>query len=481
MKSLKLFFIIVLSIGFTKLSAQNYNDAYRLSEEGIDFDARTLALGNSTIATWGSFSSTLVNPGALATVQKSIFTLSINTNTLQNSADFFNSNLTADKNNNNLNQLSLILPLPTKKGSAALAFGYNQSRDYNSFLKFDAFNGDNNSMIQDLTNFNDDIAYDLYLSYPVYNANDVYIEDRTNIAGRLNQSGNIDEEGSQNSWVMSGAFEIQKNIYVGGTFNIISGKYKSNRTYQEDDYTNNFYTGLLDPFDPNTNGFESFYINDIIDWNISGWDFRLGLLYEMNNMLSFGATIKFPSYFSISERYSIYGESEFSDIIHYIDYPGAKNEYEISTPMEISSGVSFSLPLVKINASLKLVDYSQLEFTKGFDSFDLDQKNADIKNVFESVVNYNFGAEFTIPYPSMKLRGGFIYNPSPYIGDSSEFDKKYFTMGVGLPLSKNLILDFAYAHGWWKNIGDNYSANLSRTYQSLNLDKVAITVNYSFM
>ena len=99
----------------------------------------------------------------------------------------------------------------------------------------------------------------------------------------------------------------------------------------------------------------------------------------------------------------------------------------------------------------------------------------------ESVVNFNFGAEFTLPYPAMKIRGGFIYNPSPYVGDGSEYDRKYFTAGLGLPLSPNLIIDFAYLHGWWNNFGDNYGNNLSRTYQDISLNKVVISLNYVFM
>ncbi|MCB9247362.1 MAG: outer membrane protein transport protein [Ignavibacteriales bacterium] len=460
--------------------SQNYNDAFRLSEQGYEYDAKTMSLGNSTIGSFGNFSSTLINPAGIGTIQKSILNFSFGTNSFTNSSNFFNTTTMADKSDNSTNQFSLVLPLPTRKGNAVLAFGYNQSRDFNSTLKFDGFNPNNNSMIQDLTDFNDDLAYELYLSYPTYDANDKYIHDETNISGRLNQSGTLNEEGSLNSWVMSGAWQASKNLYIGGTFNIISGNYKSNRTYLEDD-TKNLYEGFLDPADSNTFGFRSFYLNDVIDWEVNGWDFRLGILYQMNKMLSFGATVKFPTSFTVREKYSIYGESEFENDIYYVDYPGDAYEYEISSPMELSGGVTASLPLLNVSASLKYVDYSQLEFTNGIERIDMDAKNKIINEVMESVVNFNFGAEFTLPYPAMKIRGGFIYNPSPYVGDGSEYDKKYFTAGLGLPLSPNLIIDFAYLHGWWNNFGDNYGNNLSRTYQDISLNKVVISLNYVFM
>lgn len=461
--------------------AQNLNDAYRLGGQNLDYDARTISLGNSTIGALGNFSSSLINPAGLATLRRDIFSISFNTNGFKNTTNFYNSSISTDRSNNNVNQLSLVMPLPVKRGSAVIAFGYNQGKDFNSILKFNAFNSSNTSMIQDLTMFNDDIAFELGLSYPVFDAKDEYIGDETSVNGRLNQSGKLIEDGSLDSWVMSGAFEIAKNLFVGGTFNFISGDYKSNRTYQEDDLVNNFYTGLLDPSDSSTSGFESFYINDIIDWELSGWDFRLGLLYKINEFLNFGATIKFPTSFTVKEKYSIYGESNFTQNYFVYDQPGDSFEYEISSPMEFSGGFSVTMPLITFNASAKYVDYSQLEFTHGFEAAKLSQINGDIEELLQSTVNFNLGAEITLPYPAMKIRGGFIYNPSPYKGDNTDFDKKYITAGFGFPISKKLLFDFAYVHGWWNNFGDNYDVEVSRTFQNLKLNKMVFSASYIFM
>ena len=474
--TLSIFLLIAGSI-----AAQNFNDAFRIGQQNLDFDARTLSLGNSTIASLGNFSSSLLNPAGLATIQRDVFSISFNSNNFKNSADFFNSKISSERSNGNVNQVSLVMPLPVKKGNAVFAFGYNQVNDLSSSLEFDALNNGNNSMIQDLTFFNDDIAYELGLSYPIYDQNDNYIQDETRINGRLNQSGKLIEKGTLDNWVLSGAAEVAKNLFIGGTFNIISGEYTSNRTYLEDDYGTDIYKDFLDPADSNTLGFESFYINDIIDWDLSGWDFRIGILYKMNDFLNFGATIKFPSSYTVKEKYSIYAESEFTQNYFAVDYPGSKNEYEISTPMEFSGGISATFPLVTLNASVKMVDYSQLEFDKGFEDDALFSKNEDIKEVFQSTINWNLGAEFTLPYPALKLRGGFIYNPSPFIGDTSEYDKKYLTAGLGFPIAQKLLFDFAYVHGWWKNFGDNYDIDVSRTYQDISVNKFVFSVSYIIM
>ncbi len=479
----KLNYKILLALFFISnfIMAQNYNDGYRLSEQTIDFDARTLALGNSTIATFGNFSSALINPAGLGTIRKNILKFGINSSEFDNSVSFFNNLSNSQSENTDFSQFSLVLPLPAKKGSAVLAFGYQQTRNFNSALSFSGFNSGNNSMIQDLTAFNEDIAFELGVSYPVYDSEGNYLNDETSINGNLRQIGSIKEDGQLKSWIMSGALEISKDVFLGATFNIISGNYLSNRNYTENDYEFDNYTGLLDPQDSSTLGFESFKLNDIIDWNISGWDLRLGLLYKPNSALSFGATVKLPSTFNIEESYSIYGKSYFSNNVFAVDQPGTINRYEISTPMEISAGFSALLPLVRVNASAKLVDYSQIEFKNGFDEEILISKNDEIKEVFERVINYNIGLEVTLPYPTLKLRGGFIYNPSPFKGDIKDYDKKYFTAGVGFPVTGNILLDLAYIHGWWNDFGDNYGVEVSRTYQDINVDKLVMTISYSFM
>lgn len=482
--NIKAFFLIttiLIGIFINNISAQNYNDAYRISEQTIDYDARTLALGNSTIATFGNFSSALINPAGLGTIHKNVMRLSVNSNSYNNSSTFFNNLSSSKRGNTGLSQFSLIMPLPTKKGSAVLALGYQQTRDFMSTMSFNAFNSGNNSMIQDLTSFNEDIAYELGVSYPVYDSKGDYIKDETSINGKLRQTGSLKEEGNLNSWLMSGALEISKDVFFGLTVNVISGNYLSNRNYTENDYDFDNYSGLLDPQDSSTLGFESFHINDIIDWNISGWDLRLGLLYKPNSALSLGAMIKFPTSYSIEENYSIYGKSYFTNNIFEVNQPGVTNRYEISSPYELSAGVSSSFSLLRVNAGVKLVDYSQIEYKSGFEKDILTGKNDEIKELLGRVVNYNLGIEFTLPFPALKVRGGFIYNPSPFKGDSNDYDKKYLTAGIGFPMTKNLILDIAYLNGWWKNFGDNYGINISRTYQDINIEKIVMSVSYTFL
>ncbi|MEE9431394.1 MAG: outer membrane protein transport protein [Melioribacteraceae bacterium] len=483
MKFKTLFFTLTFLLGlfFVNVSAQNFNDAFRLAEPSLDFDSRTMAMGNSTLALGGNFASTLLNPAGLALLSTNVVELSFNSNSLQNSSTFFDVNKTSKKNNGNFNQFALVMPLPTKKGSAVLAFGYNQLKDFNSKLEFDGFNPSNTSMIQTLNG--EDIIFELGLSYPAFDVanGDTSFFDETIINGGLHQSGTIIEDGTLDSWVMSGAFEASKNVFIGATINILSGTYKYSRKYIEDDYDKNNYVDQLDPQDSRTANFESFLLNDVIDQQINGWDLRLGLLYKMNNMLSFGATIKLPTNYDIEEFYQVSGESEFASTAFSYESTEAQYNYAIKTPMELSGGIALDLPFIKVNGSVKLVDFSQMEFTEGFESKVLADKNQEFTDLFESTINFNLGTELTLPYPKIKLRGGFIYNQSPFKNDTAEFDKKFLTTGFGFPLSDGINIDVTYAHGWWNTFGDNYGVNESRTTQEISVDKIMMSLSFSFM
>jgi len=45
-------------------------------------------------------------------------------------------------------------------------------------------------------------------------------------------------------------------------------------------------------------------------------------------------------------------------------------------------------------------------------------------------------------------------------------------------MAQNLGIDIAYVRGWWKDIGDNYGVNVSRTYQDIEIDRLLVDFTY---
>lgn len=474
----KIFVTLLICFAISNsISAQNFNDALRLSEPGILGGAQALGMGNAYLALSNDFSATIFNPAGLGLIKQGEFKTDFNYNSFSNLGSLFNQGTKVNNNFSKLNQFGFVLPVPTRQGSLVFALGYSQVKSMNKTLSFNGFNSGNNSMIQDLTSFNNDMAYKLALSYPLYDKNNKYLRDTTIVRGNLNQSGDILQDGAINSWSFSGAIEIQKDVFVGTTINLYSGTFKKTRDYYERDTKNSYPNSvLLDPSEPASAGFESFHMKDLVDWDITGFDMNFGLLVKLNENFNVAATARLSKSFTVKENYTVSGESQFASKQYAVSPANDNLEYEITTPAEYAVGASYSKNHFTISGSVKMIDYTTMQFKSGFDKPILNDKNSDIVAMMKNVFNLNAGAEYVLADHGLSFRAGFMLMPSPFKNDPSDFDKKFATAGIGFFLNRSIKIDAAYAYGWWKDIADNYGTNLSRVYQDITTGDVIFSL-----
>lgn len=463
-----LFFISIIGV----IKSQNFNDALRVGVPGLGMNARALGMGNSYLALSDDGSASFFNPAGLALVKRLEFMGGLDISSFNNNTTFFGNQTKSNASQTLLNNASFAFPIPTIRGSLVFGLAYNSTKDLIGSNEFNGFNPGTNSKIQSL--LNTDIPYDLFLTDD---------DGNTIINGKLNQSGNMLNSGSINSWTLTGAIEVYKNLYVGGNLSIISGDYTSDFDYYEDDTKNN-YQGITAPGYPKTNDFRSFYLKNLLKWDLEGWNTKFGFLYQLNNLGRFGATIQFPKFITVKEKFIVEGSSEFANWSTSIKSEDYSDEvkYDIKTPFEVSGGFSFNLQGLILSGQLSFINYTELEFSnaEGLTPSYISDQNKRIKSLLRQTINYNIGAEYTIPNIGLRLRGGYIFQKSPFENDDAEFDKKYLTGGIGF-LSDGVIgIDFGYAYGWWKDIGDNYSTNISRTFQDIKYHKFIITTTYRF-
>lgn len=468
----KIFCAIIL-ISITTSNAQNYNDAIRVGFPGLGSNARALGMGNAFNALSDDASAAYFNPAGFGLLKKMELSGGLSFTNFDNNTTFFGNETQDNTTNTSLNRISFALPFPTYQGSLVFGLSYHKSTDLTSKIKFDGFNNGTNSKIQSL--LGTDIPYDLYLT-----------DDNNNtiINGKLNQSGDVLNQGGLNNWTFSGAIEVQRNFFVGGNLTIHTGSYESNNDFYEDDSRNN-YQGVTAAGEPQTADFKTFYLNNLLKWEFGGWDFKLGGLYQFEDVARFGVTVQFPKKISIDEEFSVDGYSEFGtgtsyslDKSKYSD----KVSYDINTPYEITGAVAVNLKGLILSGEVTLIDYSQLKFANpdGISSSYFADQNKKLKELFRAVLNYNFGFEYTVPNIGLRLRGGFINQPSAFKNDPSEYGRKFLTGGIGLLTEGNMGIDIAYAYGWWKDFGDNYDSNVSRTYQDIKYHTVMLTTTYRF-
>jgi hypothetical protein len=472
--------LIFLLAANLQLLSQSSSDALRLSEPGVLSNARALGMGNAYLAISNDYMATRFNPAGLGRIKSTWLSGGLYVSSLNNSTTLFNDSLDASSNATKFSNLSAVFALPTDRGSLVFALGYYKSKEFNNISNFSGFNPNNNSMIQDLTAYNSDITYNVGLSYGIFDNNDNWLYDTTHIQGRLLQSGETLAEGDINTWSFAGAVEVAKNVFVGGSVNFNTGTYKRDREYYEDDIQN-YYTEPTDPNDEFTAGFKTFFVQDIIDWDVSGWDAEFGFLYDFVNFISLGATIKLPTKYTIKERFYVNAEAEYSNNFSYVAEPvDSRIEYNISTPYEISIGASVNLLIALVSAQIDYIDYTQMKFSGGLTPDVVGNNNKNIKDNFQPVLNYHLGGELTIPFTEIRVRAGVMYLPSPYEGDPSEFDKIYLNAGAGFVAGDSFAVDAVYSYGFWDTIGDNYGADLSRTYQKIDTHSVYLTTSFKF-
>jgi hypothetical protein len=434
-------------------------------------------MGNAYLAVSNDYMATSFNPAGLGRIKSTWISGGLYVNSFANSSTLFGDSLEASSNATKFSHVGAVFALPTDRGSLVFALGYHKSKEFNSISKFSGFNPNNNSMIQDLTDYNSDITYNVGLSYGVFDNNDNWLYDTTNIKGRLLQSGETLVEGDINTWSFAGAIEVAKNLFVGGSVNYNTGSYQRDRGYYEDD-TQNHYTEPTDPNDLLTNDFKTFYVNDIIDWNVYGWDAEFGFLYDFVNFISLGASIKLPTKYTIEERFFVSSEAEYASISYSGENIDSRIKYNITTPYEMSIGASVNLLLVLVSAQIDYIDYTQMKFSGGLTPDERGNINKNINNNFQAVLNYHLGAELTIPFTEIRARAGVMYLPSPYIDDPSEFDKIFLNVGGGFVAGDAFSLDVVYSYGFWDTIGDNYGADLSRTYQKIDSHSVYLSSSF---
>ncbi len=456
--------------------AQFPEDALRFATPGFGVGARSLGMGNAYTGVASDFSALYWNPAGLAQLQHGEFSFGLSHLNFKDNSSFFGASKSYTNNSTNLNSLGLVFPVDVQRGSLVLALGYTRNSNFTTGLSFNGFNS-NSSIIQTYAQDGAPYPSDLSgnLAYQLFLAN---IDSTTGrfdspITNNLTQSGQVIESGGINNWSGGAGIDMARNLSVGLTLTYLSGTYKYDRTYSEKD-TKGVYNSL--PFD-----FDELVISDNVTSDITGFNARLGMLYRVPDRFRFGINIKTPTTYNVKESFNTIARSYFDNGDVYptdaaFETPGS-NEYDVLTPWVFTVGGSFIIRDLVLSGDVEYTDWTQLEFDNA--NADLIALNKDIKQIFRPTVNLRAGAEYEIREYGLRLRGGFIYNPSPYEGDPSEFDQKYVTAGLGILLGETTMLDLTYARGWWKTFRTNYNST-SRVNEDIRTNNLMMTFSYRF-
>lgn len=469
----------VLAVCGSLAQAQFPEDALRFASPGIGVGARAIGMGGAYTGVANDFSAVFWNPAGLAQLDRGEFSLGLSHLAFNDKSTYIGTTRSYNNNATQLNALGIAFPVQVRRGSLVFALGYNRQSNFTTGVAFNAFNP-NNSIIQ---TYNADgaavrdrpsgVAWNLYLADTMRTSQGQLVY-YSPIISRVTQIGRVLEGGGLNNWTAAGAIDIARNVSVGLSLNFVTGTYTYDRAYEEQD-NRNIYTS---PINGSPLQFDRFTQDDFVESDLSGFNAKIGLMYRVPDKFRFGIAVKTLTSFRIKESFGSTYKAYFDngDIVSP-EPSSSSNEYDVLTPWVFSAGVSVIVRDLVISGDLEYTDWTQLEFRNA--NPDVIALNKEIKDLFRATSTLRAGAEYDVKEFGIHVRGGFIYNPSPFQGDPSSFDQKYITGGLGVLLSENTMLDLTYARGWWKTFRYNYAGS-PQLQEDVTTNNVNLTFSYRF-
>jgi long-subunit fatty acid transport protein len=484
---------LLLCFSFTAVDAQIVEDALRLTHSGNIVSTRSAGMGNAFVGLADDASALYWNPAGLGQLRVREFSVGLSNIGTSNNASMFGQNFTGEASGTSLTNLNLAIPFPVARGSFVVAAGYNRLLDYRGSMQLDVFNPQ--SSIQ-ASLFNEDeeldFAWNLGLEDTLVLS---YIDEgqpgwfAIPVANRVQQTIDRFEQGSLDQWSFGGSVEVAHNAMVGVSFNILSGSYRYDRLFIEEDINNVWQGEIIGIDDVTRTDFQLLELEEFWEQNLSGWNMRIGFLYNLNDKARFGMSVQTAHMIAVNENYSKIGYSSFSDANLRYELNVDNNNYDIITAPIYSFGASWSpIPHATISGDIELVDYTDVEFgmTNNFDATPL---NRDIRRMFRATNNFRVGGEFTIPNTGLSLRAGFGYRYSPWKADEgrTEYDVKTLSAGVGYLFQNNFALHLAYTRSGFETFSYNYTdpdtevpVSAFQVDQDISISRLMVGIVYHF-
>jgi len=442
MKGKFLFLILIFTVS---LWAQNVEEAVNLVENETGFGVKAAALGNAFTGVADDYSAIYWNPAGLAQIKMQQIYGSLNHLKLQTDATYLGSKSTFDQGFTKFQSFGYVYPFPVRRGSMVLAIGYQRIKDLNHVVQYSGFNPNSNDLAFSIYN---DLGYDgLILPFDL----------------DLNISQSIKEEGHLSEWSIGGAIDLAPNFSAGATINFLGGGSDYRLKYLQEDVKG---TNAYNIYDNNDQLIENFYYNyyqleQLVNTDYSGFEFKLGGMWRLDNSLRVGGNITFPVKLSVEETwtfsdelsYDIYSISD--DVTYHFVEPYdsvGKFSYNIKVPFKFDLGISYSIKNLMLTAAGRYVDWTQLKLERDDNTAEwyetyFTRQNDQVPLILRDVFSYSAGAQLALFNNRLQLRAGYRYVPSPLKDVDKKVDKRYFSVGAGFAAAENTQVDVAFIRG----------------------------------
>ncbi|MCC6252195.1 MAG: hypothetical protein IT238_07010 [Bacteroidia bacterium] len=476
--------VLALFMSSQVVVAQNEDDALRFSNTSIGGTARSISMAGAFGALGADFSSLTTNPGGIGLYRASEFTFSPALKAASTKSSYLGQSNSDDHYQFNISNTGIIFANPIESANSkwkgvAMGFGYNRLANFNNRVVMEG-NNQSSSLTdvylheaqsynpENLPLFGPDLAWSTYLIDTL--SNKYYSAMPSNI-DKI-QRKTIERRGGIGETVLTVGGNYDNKLFIGGTIGFEKIRYWEESRYSERPAT--------DTFD-----IKSFYIDNYLNTDGNGINFKAGFVYMPIPAIRIGGAIHSPTFYSLTDSYSAGMSTSFSDGKTYsagIDAAGGGDKgsfnYRYISPFRAIGSLAFVIgEYGLISADYEYVDYRNSRFRAQGYNFS-DQNNA-IRDKFKSVGNIRMGAEVRLT--PFSLRFGYGIYPSAFKNAGLMSNQQLITGGVGYR-QDGFFADIAYMRSFYneKYYLYNSAFNPNPSQNSISSGMVVLTLGKRF-
>jgi hypothetical protein len=272
------------------------------------------------------------------------------------------------------------------------------------------------------------LAFDTYV---IDTANGQYFSPYSNI--NLKQQHLISVSGSMNEYYFGFGANYNHQLYIGATLNIRSGEYNSESDHTETDINNVSYLNY-------------FRFTQTLNTIMSGFNFKIGLIYKPIDMLRLGLSIQTPTIMRTDQTFSTNITAVENIANSNYSSPTYNESYSISTPFRTNAGIALIFQQYGLlSFDYEYVDYRNINLSNNSNSYIFTPDNDAINKGLRATNNIRAGGELRLG--SVFVRGGYAFYESPFASseDNKDANTNIYSTGIGFR-KNNFVLDFSYSY-----------------------------------
>ncbi len=426
-----LYTLVFVSL-FSKIEAQNQDDALRYSFFQPVGTARFNGLGGAFTSLGGDVSAINQNPASIGVFRKSEVSFTPFYSYTTNKAEHYGTSTTNYDSHLKVANFSLVLSSEPHNGrrwqSSNFGISFNKLADYSNDITISGQN-DHNSLLDvykydiergNYNTYGSNLAWEMALIDTLTGRPDSFFSRIPEY--REMQTATISTKGDLRETAITYGANYDDKLYIGASIGFLRARYT--RT--------NYYSETL-PENDTTTILKSFNIQDQLSSAGNGVRASIGLIYRPFTFMRLGLSAQSASALSMNESWNTTISADYGTIgkYSYSPDPGSFN-YSVRTPARYNAGLSFLINKYGlVSFDYEYVDYrSMLLKSIPRSTYSFSGENAAIAGTFKAAQNLRMGAEMRVQRFSFRVGVSHMGNMFKDI-NTNDYSVNSYSGGIG--------------------------------------------------